>query len=125
MSTASYFKTLGQIEDRVTARMTALRDAEREVAQRCPGMAFDGATAEDVYRAGLNHLGIAKADLSGMNVAGLRALLKHTPRPGTPAWRNAPAMAYDSKEPSVLDGILSGLKPPRDRSTRNDFLRNA
>jgi hypothetical protein len=122
MSTASYFKTLGQIEDRVTARMAALRQAERDVAQHC-GMAFDGATAEDVYRAGLNHLGIAKADLSGMNVAGLRALLKHTPRPGSPAWRNAPALPQDSKAPSVLDDILAGMKPPRDRSTRNDFLR--
>jgi hypothetical protein len=122
VSTASYFKTLSQIEDRVTARMAALRQAERDVAQHC-GMAFDGATAEDVYRAGLNHLGIARTETASMNVAGLRALLKHRPAPGSQAWRNAPAMAYDSKEPSVLDGILDGLKPPRDRSTRNDFLR--
>ena len=53
MSTASYFKTLGQIEDRVTSRMTELRQAERDVALHC-GMAFDGATAADVYRAGLD-----------------------------------------------------------------------
>jgi hypothetical protein len=121
VSAASYFKTLGQIEDRVTARMAALRQAERDVALHCPGMAFDADSAEAVYRKGLEAMGIPMADLTSMNVAGLRALLKHTPRPGTPAWRSA--LAYDSKTPSVLDGILAGIKPPRDRSTRNDFRR--
>jgi hypothetical protein len=124
MSTASYFKTLGQIEDRVTARMTELRQAERDVALHCDGMAFDGATAEEVYRNALEHCGISRGETSSLNVFSLKALLKHRPTPGSHAWRSAPAMAFDSKPGnSVLDSILNGIEPPRDRSTRNDFRR--
>jgi hypothetical protein len=124
MSTASYFKTLGQIEDRVAERMGSLRQAERDVALHCGGMAFDGATAEEVYRAGLDHVGVPRSETAGLNIHSLRALLKYRPTPGSPAWRSAPAMAFDSTPgDSVLDSILKGIKPPRDRSTRNDFLR--
>jgi hypothetical protein len=125
MSTASYFKTLGQIEDRVTARMTELRQAEREVALHCGGMAFDGNSAEEVYRKGLEHLGVPRSETSRLSVAALRILLKNRPAPGSRAWRDAPAMAFDSTpgEKSILDGILKGIKPPRDLSNRNDFRR--
>jgi hypothetical protein len=125
MSTASYFKTLGQIEDRVAARMTDLRQAERDVALHCNGMALDGATAEEVYRAGLEHCGISRSETSGLSVAALRVLLKNRPSPGSSAWRDTPAMAFDSTpgERSALDGILKGIKPPRDGSHRNDFRR--
>lgn len=127
MSVASYFKTLGQIEDRVTARMTELRQAERDVALRCGGMAFDGATAADVYRAGLDHVGVPRRETAGLSATELRVLLKNLPRSGAGGGvtRSSAAMAYDSAShgPSVLDSILRGIKQPRDGSHRNDFRR--
>jgi hypothetical protein len=122
MSSYHAYNTAHAVADRVASTIRDMREAEREVASYCGGMAFDGGDASEIYRSALRHLGVPAADLAGMNVAGLRALLKHTPRPGSPAWRSAP-MANDSKEPSVLDSILAGQKPPRDRSDRNDFRR--
>jgi hypothetical protein len=117
MSTASYFKTLGQIEDRVTARMTEMRQAEKDVSLHCGGMAFDGATAEDVYRNALEHCGIPRSDTSALNIHSLKALLKHQPAPGSRAWRDAPAMAFDSAASGgALDSILKGIKPPRNHN---------
>ena len=121
MSIASYYKTLGQIEDRVMAKTAELRQAEKDVSLHC-GMAFDGQSAEEVYRAGLDHIGVPRSETAGLNIHSLRALLKHRPTPGSPAWRSTTAMAFDST-PSVLDGILKGIKAPRDLSNRNDFRR--
>jgi hypothetical protein len=122
MSTASYFKTLGQIEDRVTARMTELRQAERDVALHCDGMAFDGATAEEVYRNALEHCGISRSETSSLNVFSLKALLKHRPTPGSHAWRSAPAMAFDSKPGnSTLDAILKDITAPRNLTGRGEI----
>ena len=125
MSTASYFKTLGQIEDRVTSRMTELRQAERDVALHCNGMAFDGASAADVYRAGLDHVGVPRRETAGLSATELRVLLKNLPRSGAGGvvTRSSAAMAFDSREPSVLDSILKGVRRPRDLSNRNDFRR--
>ena len=127
MSMASYFKTLGQIEDRVTARMTELRQAERDVALHCGGMAFDGATAEEVYRAGLDHVGVSRRETAGLSASELRVILKNLPishRGGVVSGASA-SMAYDSAShgPSVLDSILKGVRRPRDLSNRNDFRR--
>jgi hypothetical protein len=125
MSMVSYFKTLGQIEDRVTARMAELRQAERDVALHCGGMAFDGATAADVYRAGLDHVGVPRRETAGLSASELRVILKNLPRSGAGGvvTRSSAAMAFDSREPSPLDSILKGIRPPRDGSTRNDFRR--
>ena len=125
MSVASYFKSLGQIEDRVSARMTELRQAERDVALHCGGMAFDGATAADVYRAGLDHVGVPRRETAGLSASELRVILKNLPRSGAGGvvTRSSAAMAFDSREPSPLDSILKGIRPPRDGSTRNDFRR--
>ena len=127
MSVASYFKTLGQIEDRVSARMTELRQAERDVALHCGGMAFDGATAADVYRAGLDHVGVPRRETAGLSASELRVILKNLPRSGAGGvvTRSSAAMAYDSAShgPSVLDSILKGVRRPRDLSNRNDFRR--
>jgi hypothetical protein len=126
MSISGYYKTLGEIEDRVTARMADLRQAEREVAIHCNGMAFDGASAEEVYRAGLDHLGVSRRDTSGMAATELRILLKNLPLSGAGGvvTRSPAAMAFDASEgSSPLDSILKGIKPPRDLSTRNDFRR--
>jgi hypothetical protein len=121
MSTASYFKTLGQIEDRVMARTAELRQAERDVALHCSGMACDANSAEEVYRLGLEHLGVSRSETSGLNAASLKIILKHTARRGS---RGASGMAFDSRgESPVLDAILKGIKPPRDLSTRNDLAR--
>ena len=123
MSLVGYYKTLGQIEDRVTERMGALRQAEREVTAQF-GMTFDGASAEEIYRKALDHCGISRGETAGLNAQSLRVLLKTRPTPGSRAWRDAPAMAYDTKSgPSPLDGILAGVKPPRDQTTRNDLRR--
>jgi hypothetical protein len=125
MSVASYFKTLGQIEDRVMARAGELRQAEKDVALHCGGMAFDGATAADVYRAGLDHIGVSRRETAGLSASELRVILKNLPRSGAGGVTRSSAMAFDSAShgPSALDGILRGIKPPRDRSTRNDFRR--
>ena len=127
MSMASYFKTLGQIEDRVTARMTELRQAERDVALHCNGMAFDGATAEEVYRAGLDHIGVSRRETAGLSVSELQMILKNLPLSGAGGvvTRSSASMAYDSSShgPSVLDSILKGVPRPRDLSNRNDFRR--
>jgi hypothetical protein len=125
MSMVSYFKTLGQIEDRVMARTEELRQAERDVAQHCGGMAFDGATAADVYRAGLEHIGVPRRETAGLSASELRVILKNLPLSGAGGVTRSSAMAFDSASqgPSVLDSILKGVKPPRDRSNRNDFRR--
>jgi hypothetical protein len=90
-------------------------------------MAFDGATAADVYRAGLDHIGVSRRETAGLSASELRVILKNLPLSGAGdvVTRSSAAMAYDSAShgPSVLDSILKGIKPPRDRSTRNDFRR--
>jgi hypothetical protein len=127
MSNASYFKTLGQIEDRVTSRMTELRQAEHDVALHCPGMAADTVgSAEELYRAGLEHCGVSKRETAGLDARTLRILLKNLPRSGAggSVRASSASMAYDSAGGSgVLDTILKGIKPPRNGSHRNDFLR--
>jgi hypothetical protein len=124
MSTVGYFKTLSQIEDRVTAKMTELRQAERDVALHCGGMAFDGVSAEEIYRAGLESVGVPKRDTYGMSAPQLRILLRNLPRSGSggSVTSSAAGMAHDSS-PSVLDKILQGVRRPRDLSNRNDFRR--
>jgi hypothetical protein len=121
MSMVSYFKTLGQIEDRVTARMTELRQAERDVALHCNGMACDAAaTAEDVYRAGLDHIGVPRRETAGLSASALRTILKNV-RAGSYA-SHAPAMAFDaSQDDGKLSSILAGVEPPKNLSTRSDF----
>jgi hypothetical protein len=125
MSLASYFKTLGQIKDRVSARMTELRQAERDVALHCGGMAFDGATAADVYRAGLDHVGVPRRETAGLSASELRVILKNLPRSGAGGVTRSSAMAMDANESTggPLDSILKGIPRPRDRSHRNDFRR--
>jgi hypothetical protein len=127
MSISGYYKTLGQIEDRVMARAAELRQAEKDVALHCGGMAFDGATAADVYRAGLDHIGVSRRETAGLSASELRVILKNLPishRGGVVSGASA-AMAYDSAShgPSVLDSILKGVRRPRDLSHRNDFRR--
>src|ERR1700727_1384516 len=127
MSLSSYVKTLDQIEDRVTARMTELRQAERDVTLHCNGVAFDGASAADVYRAGLDHIGVSRRQTAGLSASELRVILKNLPisnRGGVVSGASA-SMAYDSAShgSSVLDSILKGVPRPRDLSHRNDFRR--
>jgi hypothetical protein len=102
------YQSARDIENRVVARMTELRQSERDAMQHC-GMAFDGNSAEEIYRNALEHCGISRRETAGLNVYSLKALLKHRPTPGSRAWRDAPAMAFDSTpgEKSVLDDILA------------------
>jgi hypothetical protein len=89
-------------------------------------MAFDAATAADVYRAGLDHIGVPRRETAGLSASALRVILKNLPLSGAGGvvTRSSAGMAYDSASgPSVLDSILKGVPRPRDRSTRNDFRR--
>jgi hypothetical protein len=123
MSIQGYYKTLGEIEDRVTAKITALSQAHSDVAQYCNGLAVDSSSAEAIYTSGLESLGIARREIAGMNAAEMRALLKAVKK----SWAShgAPAMAMDANESTggPLDSILRGIKPPRDRTTINDRRR--
>ena len=106
--------------DRASEKMRALRQADRDVALHCGGMAFDGATAEDVYRAGLDHLGVSRRETAGLSAAALRVLLKNVR--SSQASHGAPAMAFDaSQDDGKLSSILSGVEPPKNLSTRSDF----
>ena len=77
-------------------------------------MAFSGVAgdnAEEIYRNALEHSGISRRETASLLSTALRTLLKHRPMPGSSAWRNAPAIAYDPTpgEKSVLDDILVGI----------------
>jgi hypothetical protein len=122
MTAYHYAQTLA---NRVRDDMAAIRQAERDAAQYCNGMAFDGADAEEIYRNALEHCGVPRSDTAGIGASSLRVILRNLPTPGSPAWRAAPPMAFDSAShgPSVLASILKGIKPPRDISHRNDFRR--
>jgi hypothetical protein len=110
--------------DRVFSAMHELHQAERDVALHCNGMAFDGKSAEDIYRQALvDGFGVPERELRNLDAATLRVLLKHQAKPGAPQRHFESSMAHDSNTPSPLDSILKGIKPPRDLSTRNDFRR--
>jgi hypothetical protein len=101
---------------RISEEMKSLRQAEKEAATYCNGMAFDGASAEEIYRAALDHFGVPRRDTDGMNAPGLRVLLKMVRT--SQASHGAPAMAMDANEScgTQLDMILKGVKPPRDQN---------
>jgi hypothetical protein len=93
--------------DRAFAAMAEFRQAERDIAQHL-GMAFDGDSAEEIYRRALAHCGIPRSETDGLSASTLKVLLRNRPMPGSRAWRDAPAMAFDaSGEESVLDDILA------------------
>jgi hypothetical protein len=121
LSAYHYAQTLA---NRVRDDISALRQAERDVAQYCNGMAFDGSDAEEIYRNALEHCGVSRSDTAGIGASSLRVILRNLPTPGSPAWRAAPPMAMDASQgPSVLDSILKGVRRPLDLSNRNDFRR--
>jgi uncharacterized protein len=96
------------------ARHKAIGIAKDEVSavigHFASGMAFD--SPEAVYRTGIEALGV-KDDLKDMGLTGLKVLFKNVPRPGSAGAPRELVLAQDSKSPSVLDGILKGIKPPR------------
>src|SRR5882757_2883565 len=95
------------------AEMAKMRQAELDCAPFMIGMnsgvAFD--STEGLYRHVLTDAcGIPGQDVQHLQVNALRTLLRTRPVPGSHAWRNAPAMAYDVKPgDSVLDDILAGI----------------
>jgi hypothetical protein len=123
VSISGYYKTMAEIEGRVTSRMADLRQAHIDVAQYCNGLAVDSNSVEVIYTSGLESLGIARRETAGMNAAEMRPLLKAVKN----SWAShgAPAMAMDANESTggPLDSILKGIPRPRDRSHRNDFRR--
>src|ERR1700677_871962 len=116
MSMAAYFKTLGQIEERVRARAADLRQAEKDVSFHCGGVAFDGSTAADVYRAGLDHVGVSRRETVGLSASELRVILKNLPisHRGRVVRGASASLAYDSASdgPSVLDFDSEGRQAP-------------
>lgn len=94
------------------AEMAKMRQAQMDCAPFMgalnSGVAFD--SAESLYRHVLTDAcGLPEQDVKHLSVNSLRVLLKHRPVPGSQAWRDAPAMAYDATagEKSVLDDILA------------------
>jgi hypothetical protein len=109
--------------DRASSAAVELRQADRDVAKYCDGMAFDGNSASEVYRAGLEHLGVPTRELAGLSASALRVLLKGV-RTAQASHGVTPAMAMDASEgSSALSSILRGIEPPKDISTRSDRLR--
>jgi|SRR5580704_16918802 hypothetical protein len=126
MKNAAYYRTLVEVESRLDERMSELRQAESDVSLYCGPMAFDAASAEEVYRHALEHVGVPKHETDGLSASTLRVILKNLPRSsaGGAVRASSARMAYDSAEgPSALDGILKGIKPPRDSTTKNDRRR--
>ena len=93
--------------DSAFAAIAERRQAESDVMSHV-GLAFDGADAKEIYRNALEHCGVSRDDTQYLTTASLKVLLKHRPTPGSREWRNAPAMAFDTGEKSVLDDILAG-----------------
>jgi hypothetical protein len=124
MSTYQAYNLAHAAGERASSAMVALRQADRDVAKYCDGLAFDAATAEEVYRAGLEHLGVPKRELAGLSASALRVLLKNLPRSGAGGTVDSAAMAFDASEgSSALSSILAGIEAPRDISTRSDRVR--
>jgi hypothetical protein len=109
------------VRARIVDEMRDLRQAERDVAQHC-GMAFDGDSAEEVYRSALeHHFGVPRSKTAGLSASHLRVVLKNLPVPGSPRFgQRSAAMAFDGASDGKLDSILRGAPELTDLSTRND-----
>jgi hypothetical protein len=124
MNTSTYYRSLVEVEDRVSAKMAAVRKAELDVAPYVDIAREDIAcdSAEGIYQGALRALGIPEIETKGIPLAGLRVLLKNVR--SSPAAHGASAMAMDANEgSSALSAILNGIEAPRDISTRSDRLR--
>jgi hypothetical protein len=63
------------VRARIVDEMRDLRQAERDVAQHC-GMAFDGDSAEEVYRSALeHHFGVPRSKTASLSASHLRVVL--------------------------------------------------
>lgn len=94
----------------VRSELAKMRQAQMDCAPFMGGLnsgvAFD--SAEGLYRQVLTDAcGLPEQDVRHLSINSLRILLKSRPEPGSQAWRDAPAMAFDSGEKSVLDDILA------------------
>jgi hypothetical protein len=110
MNTGALYRAAILAEERITAKMNRLRFARADVAQR--GMAYD-ANAEDareVYISALAQMGVARDEIAGLTSYDMERMLRCLPRGGSRS--RAPAMAYDHKAASSLDGILGGAPTP-------------
>jgi hypothetical protein len=97
------------VEDRVMRRLRDLAQARREC-----GMAFDGGSAEEIYRAALEARGVSRGESAGLSTSALKIILKNTSSPWSRSRR--PAMAFDSAATARLDEILGGVPMPVDLS---------
>lgn len=79
-------------ETAVIARLTAIRDAERDVRPWVGEIAVPQSSAEDVYRLALDTLSV---DVKGLHPDALRPILMAQPKPGDEAQRR-PKVAMDS-----------------------------
>jgi len=105
--------------DRASSAINERLQAEKDVALRCDGLAFDANSAADVYRAGLDHLGVPRRETAGLNAAALRVILKNIPRSGS---GGVAAMAFDDVSGnSTLDAILKDITAPRNLTGRGEI----
>jgi hypothetical protein len=81
-------------------------------------MAFDSNAddAREVYISALEQMGIARDEIRGLTSYDMEKMLRCMPRGGSRSRR--PAMAFDSRACSKLDGILAGAPSPVDLSDR-------
>jgi hypothetical protein len=121
----SMYRAAIDIEDRLLAKLTAIRYAEKDVGLDViarEGLAYDDAAG--LYRSALVAFGVNAADVRGLGLDALRTVWKHQPMPGLQRSRSAPAMALDSSAGnSTLRTILQGVKAPVDMTTRSDLSR--
>jgi hypothetical protein len=116
ISSGVLYRAAVEAEARITQKMARLRYAQNDVRSR--GMAYD-ANAEDareVYVSALSQRGISRDELRTLTSYDLEKMLKCMPAHGSRS--RAPAMAYDHKAASSLDGILGDAATPLNLSER-------
>ena len=121
MINSTEFEIARRVRSRILDDMTALKQAERDVAVCVPsiaGMSFD--SAENAYAHALEQLGVPRSETKNIPANALRLVLRNIPRHGAPRlFRRssaAPGMSFDSHDAGRLSSILASIKPPRDMS---------
>lgn len=102
-------EVVAEVERRVTTRVRNHLLSKAD-AQRDCGMAFDGATAAEVYVNALDHVGVPRSETTGLDARSLALLWKQARRGS----RGASGMAFDTQDCSpTLAAILKSVPARR------------
>jgi hypothetical protein len=124
MNSYREYNTVHAAVDLATSAMNERLQADRDVAKYCDGMAFDGASATEVYRNALDHCGVSRNETAGLSASALKAILKNLPRSGSggAVTSYSASLAMDaSSGNSTLDAILKGIPAPRNLTGRGEI----